>query len=58
MIKRDKHATPRKGSVQGQCAITAKERKAVEFFTGFHTEGYGMIEAHAATLRKLLERLK
>jgi hypothetical protein len=41
-----------------QPALTETEREAVEFFAGFHTEGYGMIEAHAATLRKLLERLK
>ena len=38
--------------------LTDEEREAVEFFVGFHTEGYGMIEAHAATLRKLLERMK
>ncbi len=39
-------------------ALTDDEREAVEFFTGFHTEGYGAIEAHAATLRKMLERLR
>ncbi len=37
--------------------LTAEEREAIEFFVGFHTEGYGMIESHAATLRTLLERL-
>lgn len=36
--------------------LTAEEREAIAFFTGFHTEGYGAIEAHAATLRKLLAR--
>ena len=41
----------------GDPTLTAEEREAVEFFVGFHTEGYGMIEAHAATLRNLLERL-
>ena len=38
--------------------LTAEEREAVEFFVGFHNEGYGMIEAHAATLRKMLKRIK
>jgi hypothetical protein len=37
--------------------LTDAEREAVQFFTGFHTLGYGMIEAHAATLRALLARL-
>ena len=36
--------------------LTAEEREAVEFFVGFHNEGYGLIESHADTLRKLLER--
>lgn len=38
--------------------LTAEEREAVEFFVGFHNEGYGAIEAHAVTLRKMLERTK
>ena len=38
--------------------LTAAEREAIEFFVGFHNEGYGAIEQHADTLRKLLERLK
>lgn len=42
----------------GEPTLTDAERQAVEFFVGFHNEGYGMIEAHAATLRNLLERLK
>ena len=37
--------------------LTAEEREAVEFFVGFHNEGYGLIEIHADTLRKLLERM-
>ena len=37
--------------------LTDAEREAIEFFTGFHTEGYGAIEIHADTLRTLLERL-
>lgn len=37
--------------------LTAEEREAVAFFVGFHNDGYGAIEAHAATLRNLLERL-
>ena len=37
--------------------LTDAGREAVEFFTGFHTEGYGAIEIHADTLRTLLERL-
>ena len=42
----------------GDPTLTAEEREAVEFFVGFHTEGYGPIERNADTLRKLLERLK
>ena len=38
--------------------LTADEREAIEFFVGFHNEGYGPIERNAATLRTLLERLK
>ena len=38
--------------------LTDAEREAVQFFTGFHNEGYGPIERNAATLRKLLERMK
>ena len=45
-------------TVTMDATLTAEEREAVEFFTGFHTEGYGAIEIHAATLRKLLERMK
>jgi hypothetical protein len=41
-----------------QPILTAEERQAIEFFVGFHTEGYGLIERHAATLRKLAERTK
>ena len=37
--------------------LTSEEREAIEFFTGFHNDGYGLIESHAATLRKMLERL-
>jgi len=42
----------------GEPTLTDAERQAIEFFTGFHTEGYGAIEKHADTLRKMLERLK
>lgn len=38
--------------------LTEEEREAVEFFVGFHNEGYGMIDRNADTLRKLLERMK
>ena len=38
--------------------LTESEREAIEFFVGFHNEGYEPIERNAATLRKLLERLK
>jgi hypothetical protein len=41
----------------GWVRITDAEREAAEFFSGFHNEGYGLIEKHAATLRNLLERL-
>jgi hypothetical protein len=41
----------------GEPTLTDAEREAIEFFTGFHTEGYGAIEIHADTLRKLLARL-
>jgi hypothetical protein len=37
--------------------LTAEEREAIEFFVGFHNEGYGLLATHAATLYKLLERL-
>jgi hypothetical protein len=37
--------------------LTDAERAAIEFFVGFHNDGYGLIEKHADTLRKLLERL-
>jgi hypothetical protein len=51
-----------RGTVTQHCSLnftlTDAEREAVEFFTGFHTEGYGAIDRNAATLRKLLERLK
>lgn len=40
----------------GEPTLTDAEREAVQFFIGFHTEGYGMIDKNAATLRKLLER--
>ena len=41
----------------GDPALTGDEREAIEFFVGFHNEGYGPIERNAATLRTLLERL-
>ena len=41
----------------GWAQITDAEREAIEYFVGFHNEGYGKVEKHAATLRKLLERM-
>ena len=38
--------------------LTDAEREAIVFFVGFHNDGYGLIERHAATLRKLAERTK
>jgi hypothetical protein len=50
-----------RGTVTQHCSLnftlTAAEREAIEFFVGFHNDGYGLIEKHAATLRKMLERL-
>ncbi len=39
-------------------ALTDDEREAVEFFTGFHNEGYGLFATHTDTLRNLLEKSK
>ena len=45
------------GNIVARLRLTDAEREAVEFFVGFHNEGYGAIEKNADTLRKLLERL-
>jgi hypothetical protein len=41
-----------------RATLTDAERQAIEFFVGFHNEGYGPIDRSAATLRKMLERMK
>ena len=54
----DTHATPGEGSVQDRCTLTDEEREAVEWFSHFGRPQNGpVIGKHAATLRKLLERL-
>ncbi|WP_353208457.1 hypothetical protein [Sphingorhabdus sp.] len=45
-------------TVTMDATLTDAEREAIEFFVGFHNEGYGLIEIHADTLRKMLERTK
>ena len=53
----NRHTTPSEGSVQGEGALTAEEREAIGWFASLSWGEVVQDGTHAATLRKLLERM-